>query len=39
MSEWQVKEDKAWFKKWWPKKTPKNHKFEKISLGEFFERQ
>jgi len=39
MSEWQVKEDKAWFKKWWPKETPKNHKFEKISLGEFFERQ
>ncbi len=39
MSEWQVKEDKAWFKKWWPKETPKNHKFEEISLGEFFERQ
>ncbi|MFX1419140.1 MAG: AMP-binding protein [Promethearchaeota archaeon] len=39
MSEWQVKEEKAWFKKWWPKETPKNHKFEKISLGEFFERQ
>jgi long-chain acyl-CoA synthetase len=39
MSEWQVKEDKAWFKKWWPKETPKNHKFEKMSLGEFFERQ
>ncbi len=39
MSEWQVKEDKAWFKKYWPSKTPKNHKFEKISLGEFFERQ
>ncbi len=39
MSEWQVKEDKAWFKKWWPKETPKNHKFEKITLGEFFERQ
>jgi long-chain acyl-CoA synthetase len=39
MSEWQVSEDKAWFKKWWPKDTPKNYKFEKISLGEFFERQ
>ena len=39
MAEWQVNEDKAWFKKWWPKKTPKNHKFEKISLGEFFERK
>jgi long-chain acyl-CoA synthetase len=39
MSEWQVKEDKAWFKKWWPKETPKNHKFEKISLGEFFDSQ
>ncbi len=39
MTEWQVNEDKAWFKKWWPERTPKNHKFEKISLGEFFERQ
>jgi len=39
MSEWQVDENKAWFKKWWPEKTPKNHKFENISLGEFFERQ
>ncbi len=39
MSEYQVDENKAWFKKWWPEKTPKNHKFEKISLGEFFERQ
>ncbi|MEE9377466.1 MAG: AMP-binding protein [Candidatus Lokiarchaeia archaeon] len=39
MAEWQVNEDKAWFKKWWPEKTPKNHQFEKISLGEFFERQ
>ncbi|MFW9900520.1 MAG: AMP-binding protein [Candidatus Thorarchaeota archaeon] len=39
MSEWQVNEDKAWFKKWWPKETPKNYRFEKISLGEFFERQ
>ena len=39
MAEWQVKEDKAWFKKWWPKDTPKNYNFEKISLGEFFEKQ
>ena len=39
MSEWQVDKNKAWFKKWWPEKTPKNHKFENISLGEFFERQ
>ena len=39
MSEWQVDENKAWFKKWWPQGTPKNHQFEKISLGEFFERQ
>jgi long-chain acyl-CoA synthetase len=39
MSEWQVSEDKAWFKKWWPKDTPKNYTFKKISLGEFFERQ
>jgi long-chain acyl-CoA synthetase len=39
MSEYQVDENKAWFKKWWPEKTPKNYKFEKISLGEFFDRQ
>ena len=39
MAEWQVNEDKAWFKKWWPEKTPKNYDFEKISLGDFFERQ
>ncbi|MFX1392772.1 MAG: AMP-binding protein [Promethearchaeota archaeon] len=39
MTEWQVDENKAWFKKWWPSKTPKNYIFEKISLGEFFERQ
>ncbi len=39
MTEWQVNEDKAWFKKWWPENTPKNHKFEKISLGEFFDTQ
>ena len=39
MADWQVNEDKAWFKKWWPKDTPKNYNFEKISLGEFFERQ
>lgn len=39
MAEWQVNEDKAWFKKWWPKETPKNYEFEKISVGEFFERQ
>jgi len=37
--EWQVNEDKAWFKKWWPEKTPKNTEFEKITLGEMFERQ
>lgn len=39
MADWQVNEDKAWFKKWWPKDAPKNYNFEKISLGEFFERQ
>ena len=39
MAEWQVNKDKAWFKKWWPKDTPKNYKFEKLSLGAFFERQ
>ncbi|MFW9785417.1 MAG: AMP-binding protein, partial [Candidatus Heimdallarchaeota archaeon] len=39
MAEWQVNEDKAWFKKWWPKETPKSYEFEKISVGEFFEKQ
>lgn len=39
MTEWQVNEEKAWFKKWWPKNTPKNHTFEKLTLGDFFERQ
>lgn len=39
MAEWQVNEEKAWFHKWWPEGTPKNHKFEKISLGDFFEKQ
>ncbi len=39
MADWQVNEDKAWFKKWWPEDTPKNNDFEKITLGEFFERQ
>ncbi len=39
MAEWQVNEDKAWFHKWWPEKTPKNYDFEKISLGDYFERQ
>jgi len=39
MAYWQVDEDKAWFKNWWPEKTPKNYDFENISLGEFFERQ
>ena len=39
MADWQINEEKAWFKKWWPKDTPKNYKFEKISLGDFFERQ
>jgi long-chain acyl-CoA synthetase len=37
--EWQVNEEKAWFKKWWPEKAPKNYDFEKISLGDFFEMQ
>jgi long-chain acyl-CoA synthetase len=35
----KVDEKKAWFSKWWPKETPKNHEFENISLGDFFERQ
>ncbi len=37
--EWQVNEEKAWFKKWWPENVPKNYDFEKITLGEFFDRQ
>ncbi|TFG00569.1 MAG: hypothetical protein EU540_05135 [Promethearchaeota archaeon] len=36
---WQVNEDKAWFKKWWPKNVPKNYDFKEITLGEFFETQ
>jgi long-chain acyl-CoA synthetase len=39
MAFWQVDEKKAWFKKWWPEKTPKNYDFENITLGDFFERQ
>ncbi|MFW9990240.1 MAG: AMP-binding protein [Candidatus Odinarchaeota archaeon] len=39
MAEWQVNEEKAWFKKWWPKETPKNTTFENLSLGDFFEIQ
>ncbi|KKM08058.1 hypothetical protein LCGC14_1727680 [marine sediment metagenome] len=39
MTEWQVNEDKVWFKKWWPENTPKNYKFENITLGEFFDTQ
>ena len=39
MDKWQVSEEKAWFKKWWPEKSPYNYSFEKITVGEFFERQ
>ncbi|MFW9876477.1 MAG: AMP-binding protein [Candidatus Thorarchaeota archaeon] len=39
MADWQVSEDKAWFKKWWPKDTPKNYNFENISLEDLFERK
>jgi len=35
---WQVNEDKAWFKKWWPENVPKNYEFPEITVGEFFER-
>ncbi len=35
---WYVNEEKAWFKKWWPKDIPKNVDFEEITMGEFFER-
>lgn len=37
--DWQINEEKAWFKKWWPTKVPKNTNFEKITLGDFFERR
>ncbi len=37
--EWQVNEDKAWFKKWWPENVPKYYEFDKITLGEFYDRQ
>jgi long-chain acyl-CoA synthetase len=39
MADWQVNEKKAWFHKWWPEGVPFNVNFDKISLGEFFERQ
>jgi len=39
MAEWQVNEKKAWFHKWWPEGVPFNTEFEKVSLGEFFEKQ
>ncbi len=39
MADWQVNEQKAWFHKWWPQGVPFNVNFERISLGEFFERQ
>jgi len=39
MTEWQVDEQKAWFHKWWPSNVAKNIQFEKISLGDLFERQ
>lgn len=39
MADWQVNEEKAWFHKWWPEGVPFNVEFEKISLGEMFERQ
>ena len=39
MSELQISEEKAWFRKWWPENTPHNYDFEKITAGEFFERQ
>ena len=36
---WQIDESKAWFKKWWPEKAPKNYNFKSETLGEMFERQ
>jgi long-chain acyl-CoA synthetase len=39
MAKWQVNENKAWFKKWWPKGVPFNIQFDEISLGDFFEQQ
>lgn len=39
MVKWQIDENKAWFKKWWPENAPKNLEFPQISLGEFFNEQ
>ena len=37
--EWYVNEEKAWFKRWWPKNLPKNVEIEHLTIGEVFERQ
>ena len=39
VKKWQINENKAWFKKWWPEKAPYNYEFEEIPLGDYFERQ
>lgn len=36
---YQVKENKRWFQKWWPKNVPKNVKFAEISLNQFLDEQ
>jgi long-chain acyl-CoA synthetase len=36
---YQVSEDKRWFKKWWPENVPKNIKFEEKTLNEMLDEQ
>ena len=38
MVEWQVNEEKAWFKLW-PKNCPRNIQFKEMNCGDFFEIQ
>ena len=38
MVEWQVNEEKAWFKLW-PKNCPRNVNFKEMTCGDFFEIQ
>ncbi len=34
-----IKEDKRWFKKWWPEGVPFNKKFEEITINDFLDGQ
>ncbi|MGV9170958.1 MAG: AMP-binding protein [Promethearchaeia archaeon] len=37
--DYQVDEDKRWFKKWWPENVPKNIDFEEKTLNEMLDEQ